>query len=65
MSGIFLVLQLLLLLHALYELCEWLLARDSRAAWAGLLAIACLGYGGTVTLIGVGYARYAPHGSCR
>ncbi|GFR44202.1 hypothetical protein Agub_g5385 [Astrephomene gubernaculifera] len=63
-SGVFLVLQLVLLVAFVYEVNEWLVARDSPAAWALLVGGAAVAFGGGLVLTGITYHYYAPAASC-
>ncbi|KAG2434310.1 hypothetical protein HYH02_012332 [Chlamydomonas schloesseri] len=63
-SGVFLVLQLILLVNFVYEINEWLVEKDNKAAWAvlisGAVATFCLG----LVLTGIDYHFFAPRASC-
>ncbi|EFJ41981.1 hypothetical protein VOLCADRAFT_77374 [Volvox carteri f. nagariensis] len=66
-SGVFLILQLVLLVNFVYEINEWLVERDTRAAWAVLVGGTAVSFGGGlvgVVLTGITYHYYAPTGSC-
>ncbi|GLC60406.1 hypothetical protein PLESTB_001608800 [Pleodorina starrii] len=63
-SGIFLILQLVLLVNFVYQINEWLVERDTRAAWAVLIGGAAITFAGGLVLTGITYHYYAPAGSC-
>eukprot|EP00877_Chromochloris_zofingiensis_P012780 jgi/Chrzof1/7756/Cz02g35180.t1 len=47
-----------------YDINEWLIQKDTRAAWAALISGAVLCFLGGLALIGVAYYYYAPSASC-
>ncbi|PNH11311.1 putative serine incorporator [Tetrabaena socialis] len=63
-SGIFLVLQLVLLVNFVYEINEWLVERDTRWAWVLLVGGAAFCFGGGLALTGISFHYYAPAASC-
>ena len=63
-SGIFLVVQLILLVHLVYEINEWLVERDDHLAWALLISGTLVGLGLGLTLIGFSYQFYSPFKDC-
>ncbi|KAG2494433.1 hypothetical protein HYH03_007485 [Edaphochlamys debaryana] len=63
-SGIFLVLQLLLLVNFAYVVNEWLVAKDTRWAWALLVGGSTFAFAAGLVLTGVSYHYYAPAASC-
>ncbi|GIL85121.1 hypothetical protein Vretifemale_13749 [Volvox reticuliferus] len=63
-SGVFLILQLVLLVNFVYEINEWLVERDNRGTWALLIAGTAISFAGGLVLTGVTYHYYAPASSC-
>lgn len=63
-SGIFLVVQLILLVHLVYEINEWLVERDDHWAWAILITGTLAGLALGLTLIGLSYEYYSPYKDC-
>ncbi|GAX84985.1 hypothetical protein CEUSTIGMA_g12406.t1 [Chlamydomonas eustigma] len=63
-SGIFLVLQLVLLIHFLYEVNEWLVSKEERWSWALLVLGAFVAFTLGLLLIGLSYYYFAPSGDC-
>lgn len=63
-SGIFLVLQLLLLVDFVYQVNEWLVGKDNKWSWALLVGGAAVAFSAGLVLIGFSYHLYAPKASC-
>lgn len=63
-SGIFLVVQLILLVHWLYEINEYLVQQDTNWAWAILISGTLVGLGLGLTLISFSYVYFAPYKDC-
>ncbi len=63
-SGFYLVIQLVLLIHFVYVVNEWLLARDAKWSWALLFGGTFVGFSLGLLLVGISYFFFAPSGSC-
>eukprot|EP00197_Chlamydomonas_leiostraca_P006389 CAMPEP_0202866810 /NCGR_PEP_ID=MMETSP1391-20130828/8372_1 /ASSEMBLY_ACC=CAM_ASM_000867 /TAXON_ID=1034604 /ORGANISM="Chlamydomonas leiostraca, Strain SAG 11-49" /LENGTH=381 /DNA_ID=CAMNT_0049546795 /DNA_START=130 /DNA_END=1272 /DNA_ORIENTATION=- len=63
-SGVFLVMQLVLLINLIYEVNEWLVERDNRGAWCVLVSGSALAFAGGLTIIAFTYHLYAASPSC-
>jgi hypothetical protein len=48
----------------IYDINEWLVAKDTRLAWALLVSGATACFAGGLVLTGVAFHFYAPRGSC-
>lgn len=63
-AGLFLIFVMIEMVSWFYDINEWLIQKDTRAAWAALISGAVLCFLGGLALIGVAYYYYAPSASC-
>ena len=56
--------QLILLIHFVYEISEWLVHKDNGWAWALLISGSVVGFGLGLVLIGLSYYYFAPSANC-
>ena len=63
-AGLFLVFVMVEMVSWVYDVNQWLVARDSRAAWAALVAGAAAAFLGGLAIIGAAYYFYAPSPGC-
>jgi hypothetical protein len=63
-AAVFLVLIMIEMVTWFYDVNAWLLARDTRAAWAALALGAVVSFAGGLALVGYSFWEYAPSSSC-
>lgn len=63
-AGAFLVYVMVQLVSWVNDANRWLVTKDTRAAWAALVAASAMTFLGGLALIGASYHYYAPSGSC-